>query len=170
MTILQERLKKSANLIVKQLLRESAPDEIAQAYAIVYDELESVADFVQENLAKTGSNRVGELFVLRSDSVKATARWDGGKKLTVLAGSEAVIEDGDSIDSVNKNRRREMIEDKVFEKTEDGRKYRLTEDVKFNKPSPAASVLLGGPRDGNSYWIHKNSGLKFGAWVEQYGG
>ena len=167
MSLMQKRLEKSANRIIKQLLEGSAPaNKIAKAYNFVRDELENLVEFARANLDESQTKTAGEVFILKSDSITATAIWNGGKQLTVLVGSEAVLMDGDRINELTKKRRKEMVSNGIFVKSEDGRKYVLTEDVKFDKPSPAASLLLGGTRDGRSYWLHVKSRKPLGDWIE----
>lgn len=103
------------------------------------------------------------LFVLESVGVKATAREVDGR-FVVLAGSSWRVEATASFDTYVKLREQIIASGKL--EPADAGFLRFTEDVEFNSPSAAASVLIGSNINGRDAWVTK-TGETYGTFKQR---
>ena len=88
--------------------------------------------------------------VVDSKGVQARARYDDKSSFVVLAGAQAVKDEGPTLPKRYRAMRKALIDDGIL--VDEGTKYRLTSDQTFNSPSGAASFLVAGNRNGLAFW------------------
>ena len=80
-----------------------------------------------------------------------TARgYRDGRNFIVLSGSKAAKKEARSIRNTTSNYRKELLKRGLFE--DDGPRYRLVQNHRFNSPSAASSTLLGRESNGRTEW------------------
>jgi hypothetical protein len=126
---------------------------------------------VLRRAAETGDAGVGHdaaepVFTFTEAGTQARAKEAGGEYV-VLAGSLARVKETKTIHDGAKSQRRQLVEDGVLVKTEDGQHYTFVRDVAFSSPSGAAAVVYGGNVSGPAYWKRESDGLTYKDWRQQ---
>lgn len=116
--------------------------------------------------ADGGRDAAEPVFLFTEAGTQARAKEAGGE-FVVLAGSLARVKETQTIHDGAKDQRRQLVEDGVFVKTEDGQHYTFTRDVAFSSPSGAAAVVYGGNVSGPAYWRREGDGLTYKEWRQQ---
>ena len=126
---------------------------------------------VLRRAAESGDAGVGRdaaefIFMFTEAGTQARATEAGGE-FVVLAGSLARVKETKTIDEGSKSRRRQLVEDGAFVKTEGSQHYTFMRDVAFSSPSGAAAVLYGGRVSGPAHWKREGDGLPYKEWRQQ---
>ena len=89
-------------------------------------------------------------FRMTYKSLSACARRDEEGRLIVLRNSEAMLRASDDCSTATLRRRRDLIDRGQLKQV--GERLVFQEDVRFEKPSPAAEVVRGRATNGNTAW------------------
>lgn len=107
---------------------------------------------------ETTSEKDSEIWELSGpDEVSAQGARREGSRFVVFAGSQARLEEKNSVPRRNKALRRQLVEKSLFKKN--GGHYMLTADIEFDSPSQAAGVLLGRSSNGLLEWKNASGEL-----------
>ena len=106
------------------------------------------------------------VFKFTEAGTKARAKEAGGE-FVVFAGSLARLKETNTLHNGAKSQRRQLVQDGVLVKTEDGKHYTFNRDVAFSSPSGAANVVYGGNVSGPAFWKHEGDGLTYKDWRQQ---
>ena len=89
-------------------------------------------------------------FRMTYKSLSACARRDEKGGLIVLRNSEAMLQASDDCSAATLRRRRDLLDREQLKQI--GERLVFQEDVRFEKPSPAAEVVRGRPTNGKTAW------------------
>ena len=89
-------------------------------------------------------------FRMTYKSLSACARRDGKGGLIVLRNSEAMLQTSSDCSKATLKRRHDLIDSGQLKQT--GERLVFQEDVRFEKPSPAAEVVRGRATNGKTAW------------------